>query len=379
MSGKITTTAELIRSAWIDDQQALRANLARIRGFVGAGRQIMAVVKADAYGHGAVRVAAVLAEAGADQFAVATVEEGIELRLSGIEQPILVLGPVLGAVQIGLAIRYQLAQAIFSLTQAAIVAQTAGELDCAATIFIKLNTGMNRLGFAVNQTALEQVVQIFNLPHLQIAGIFSHFAEADSPGEFTAVQLQTFNSFIDQCRKRGLVFPLRHIANSAAIIAYPETYLDMVRPGIILYGCQPSDDVYDDGFQPVLSVKAQIAQIHPIAAGEGAGYGRQRRVERPSLIADIPVGYADGIPRLIGDRGYVLIGGKRAPLAGRVCMDQILADITDIPGVQVGDEAVMIGSQGTERISADLFASWAQTISYEVLTHLSLRLDKIYR
>ncbi|MEG1997421.1 MAG: alanine racemase, partial [Clostridiales bacterium] len=139
MSGKITTTAELIRSAWIDiDQQALRANLARIRGFVGAGRQIMAVVKADAYGHGAVRVAAVLAEAGADQFAVATVEEGIELRLSGIEQPILVLGPVLGAVQIGLAIRYQLAQAIFSLTQAAIVAQTAGELDCAATIFIKL-------------------------------------------------------------------------------------------------------------------------------------------------------------------------------------------------------------------------------------------------
>ncbi len=378
MSGTIITREELIRGAWIEiDQAALAANLARVRALVGSERQIMAVVKADAYGHGAFLVADIMRKAGANQFAVATVEEGIQLRQQGAEEPILVLGPV-GPEGRELAVRYQLAQAVFCLEQAREISQVAAALQVTAPVHCKLNTGMNRLGFALTEESVAQIGQIFALPQLRIDGVFSHFAEADGPGDFTQQQLTGFLQFIQRCGEKGLVFPLRHIANSAAILAYPAAYLDMVRPGIILYGCAPSSYLAADGFQPTLAVKARVGQLHTLAAGDGAGYGRMRRVDRSSIIAELPLGYADGIPRLISERGWVLLHGQKAPLAGRVCMDQLLADVTDIPGVQVGDEAVILGSQGKETISGDLLASWAETISYEVLTHLALRLPRMY-
>lgn len=375
---KIINNPSLLRQAWVEiNQQALISNFQLIRTKIGEKVKAMAVVKADAYGHGAVECAKLLASAGADQFAVATLAEGIELRQAGISQPILILGYV-AAEDTELAMRYQIALTVASYDLACKIADAARRLDMQTHIHIKLNTGMNRLGFAPNDQSVRQMEQIFALPELKVDGIFSHFAEADSISDFTAQQFAVFTDFIERCAALGLHFPLRHIANSAAIIDHPQTLLDMVRPGIILYGGQPSDVTTDIGLQPVLYLKAKIVQIHHISAGEGAGYGRIRRVDRPSLIADIPLGYADGVPRLISERGSVLIKGQRAPLAGRVCMDQIMADITDIPNVQVGDEVVLIGKQGNEQITAAEFAGWAKTINYEVLTHMPLRLPRIY-
>ena len=374
----ISNNQSLLRQAWVEiNQQALIDNFRLIRDRIGADVKAMAVVKADAYGHGAVQCAKLLATAGADQFAVATLAEAIELRQAGIIQPILIIGYV-AENDAELAIRYQIALTAASYQMACAIAAVARKLAMPTHIQIKLNTGMNRLGFAPNTESLRQMEQIFAMPELKVDGIFSHFAEADSISDFTAQQFAVFTDFISQCAAVGLHFPLKHIANSAAIIDHPQTLLDMVRPGIILYGCQPSAVTTEIGLQPVLYLKARIVQIHHIPSGEGAGYGRIRRVDRPSLIADIPLGYADGVPRLISERGFVLINGQRAPLAGRVCMDQMLADITAIPNVQVGDEVVLIGKQGNEQITAAEFAGWANTINYEVLTHMPLRLPRIY-
>ncbi len=379
MSPIIDQPEQLLRQAWLEiDTQALTNNFHKIRGMVGPNRKIMAVVKADAYGHGMLQTVNVLRQAGADQFAVATVEEGLTLRQQGAEEPILILGPV-GPEGWEMAVRYHLMPAVFSLEQAQGIQRIAKQCRVIAPIHIKLNTGMNRLGFALDDSGLEDIKKIFAMPHLQVAGVFSHFAEADTSLTFTQKQFSAFISFIQRCAGQNLHFPLAHIANSAAILAYPQTYLDMVRPGIILYGCPPADDSPDIGLQPALSLHARISQIHRLEPGEGAGYGRIRRLDRPCLAADIPLGYADGVPRLISERGWVLVEGKRAPLAGRVCMDQMLIDVSDIPQAAPGSLVTLIGSQGEEQISAATFAAWADTISYEILTHMHLRLPKIYR
>ncbi|MCR4963099.1 MAG: alanine racemase [Firmicutes bacterium] len=379
MTQTMEKTEPLLRQAWLEiDTQALSDNFLKIRAMAGKDRQIMAVVKADAYGHGMAETVEVLRRAGADQYAVATVEEGLALRRLGAEEPILILGP-LGPEGWETAVRFHLAPAVFSLEQAQGIHRLAEQCRTVAPVHIKLNTGMNRLGFALNDQSLEQIKSIFAMPHLQVAGVFSHFAEADSSPEFTEKQFSAFTSFIGRCGEQGLHFPLAHIANSAAILDYPQTYLDMVRPGIILYGCPPDAGSRDIGLRPVLSLHARISQIHRLQPGEGAGYGRIRRLDRPCLVADIPLGYADGVPRLISERGWVLVEGRRAPLAGRVCMDQMLIDVSDIPQAAPGSLATLIGQQGGESISATTFAAWADTISYEVLTHLRLRLPKIYR
>ncbi len=360
------------------DHDALRWNLRQIRAKVGANVKILSMVKANAYGHGAAAIAQTLSATGGDAFGVATLEEGIELRQAEIREPILVLA---GAYedQLEQFFAYALIPVAHELRQLkqleAVVLRRGATLD----VHLKVDTGMGRLGLVAAETE-DWLPEIKKLTALRIAGVFSHFSHAENvEGEYTRKQLEIFNRVIARLRSAGVAPPLVHFANSAATITLPAAYFDMVRPGIMLYGVYPSPSMADQiTLKPALSWKTKILQLKKVPAGTSISYGQTFVTQRQSLIATLPVGYADGYQRLLSNRGEVLVRTCRAPVVGRVCMDLTLIDVTDIKNVRQGDEVVLLGRQGAGEISADEMAAWADTISYEMLTSVSARVPRIH-
>jgi alanine racemase len=361
------------------DLAALRWNLHQVKAKVGPTVKILSMVKANAYGHGAPAVAKALADQGGYAFGVATLEEAIELRQAGIHQPILVVTGVY-LEQLGQFIEHRLTPVAHDLEALKLLDRAAQGRGAALNVHIKIDTGMGRLGFLPAEID-SWLPSLKKLKALKIEGVFSHFSRAESvQGDYTQKQLRIFQDVVARLRSQGIAPPLAHLANSAATITLPEAYFDMVRPGIMLYGPYPSPAMMSQiELKPVLSWKTRITQLKKVPCGTSISYGQTFVTQRESFIATLPVGYADGYHRLLSNRGEVLIKGNRAPVAGTVCMDLTMVDVTDIAGVQPGDEVVLLGRQGDQEITADELAGWTNTISYEILTSISARVPRIYQ
>lgn len=358
------------------DLSALVHNMREITKTLPEGTRIMAVVKADAYGHGAVPVAGALAEAGVDALGVAICEEGVALRESGISIPILILGGVSkeGARQ---AILHKLTQTVFNLRQAETISEAASALCKNAEVHVKIDSGMARLGFLPDDQGMLDIMLACRMPGILPTGIFSHFAFSDGDSAYTARQYRRFLQAVDNLEKQGQTFLCKHISNSGAILNEPDLSLDMVRAGIILYGVRPPEKHGLD-VRPVLSLKSRLVQVNRIKAGESVGYNRTYVTCRETLVGVVPVGYADGYSRLHSNRGTVLIRGRLAPIIGNICMDMFMVDVTEIEGAEAGDEAVLIGRQGALEITAGDLAELTGTIGYEVLCKIGGRVPRKY-
>ena len=360
------------------DHEALRWNFRQIRSLIGSQVKILSMVKANGYGHGAPAVARTLAAEGSNAFGVAIIEEAIELRRHGITAPILVLtGAYLD--QLELFFEHDLMPVVHdgdALQRLdAAVAQGGRSLD----VHLKIDTGMGRIGFPAMECDL-WLPQIQRLKALKVEGVFSHFSHAESvEGQYTRKQLEIFHHLVKRLAAVGIAPALIHLANSAATITLPAAYFNMVRPGLMLYGVYPSPEmVARISLRPVLSWQTRILQLKKVPSHTSISYGQTFITKRDSLIATLPIGYADGYPRLLSNRGQALVGGKRAPVAGRVCMDLTMLDVTDIAKAQQGDEVILLGTQENETISADEMAAWADTISYEILTSIGARIPRIH-
>lgn len=363
-----------LRPAWVDvDLAALEHNLAWIRGRLGdSGARVMAVVKADAYGHGAMGVSRALEAAGVDWLGVALLEEGAEIRRAGVELPILVLGTARPA-KIALYRRYRLTPTVSSITELALWRDwTAGQAE-AQPIHLKVNTGMGRLGVALEEVpwALEM---LRGHPGLRLAGLLSHFGDADDLGSpRNDLQAERFAAVLGLLTEEERGRTIVHMANSAAALHRPESRHELVRLGIALYGLDPVEQPGD--LRPVMSVRARIVQVREVPAGTPVSYGGRTVTRRRSRIAVVPVGYADGYAWRLTGKAEALVRGRRVPVAGSVTMDMTLLDVTDA-GAELGDEVVLLGRQGQEEIPATELAAHAGTISWEILCHLGLRLPR---
>lgn len=343
-------------------------------------KDIIAVVKADAYGHGALDVAPVLMENGANKFAVAILSEGIELRNGGIKIPIMILGytPIEQSEEI---IKYDIEPTIYSFVQAEELSKKAVHLGKIAKIHIALDTGMGRIGFLPNEDSLKEVKKISELPNIEIEALFSHFSSADEKDkEYSKKQLEKFIYFYEGLEKLNIKINSRHISNSPSILDIAEAHYEAVRPGIILYGYYPSDEVQKENvhLKPAMTIKANIVHIKTLPAGEYISYGREFKTEKESVIATLPIGYADGYTRLLKNKAKVIINGEYAPVVGRICMDQCMVDVTHIPGVKNGDEVIILGETQNRRFNADDFAEAIGTINYEILCMVSKRVPRVY-
>jgi len=366
------------RPTWVEvDLEAIAGNVRAIADLVGPDVEVLAVLKADAYGHGAVRVAHTALNNGAAWLGVACLGEALELRRAGIMAPILVLGytPPWQAREALLA---DAVTTVFSLEVAQALSRAALDLGRCARAHIKVDTGMGRLGLLPDEV-LPFAREVARLPAMEIDGIFTHLAAADDADpSYTRWQLAQFEAVLAALRREGIVPRRVHAANSAAILRFPESRYTMVRPGLALYGLNPSRQVpLPTGFRPALRFACQVAQVKTLPTGSYVSYGCTFRTERPSRIAVIPVGYADGFRRAPAHWGVVLVRGQRAPIVGRVCMDQTMIDVTDIPGVRAGDEVVLIGSQGNDAITVDEVAERLGTINYEVVSEILARVPRM--
>lgn len=362
------------------DLDALIHNVNTCKARLSDGSIFMPVVKADGYGHGAVPLSRVLVENGIERLAVATLEEAITLRHNGIEVPIMILGYTPDD-RAHLVIEYDLIQTVYKYDMAKNLSKLASDDNKKAKIHIKLDTGMGRIGFIPHDASLEIVTDILRLPGLCVEGIFTHFSKADEVDKtYTMEQLNKFNRFVLALEDRGFHIPIKHTANSAGIIDVDSSHKDVVRLGISLYGFYPSKYVMKDkvDLQPVLSLISHIIHIKEVEAGTYIGYGGTHVTTDRAVIATIPVGYADGYDRLLSSKGHVLIRGRRAPIVGRICMDQFMVDITHIEDVEDLDEVVLIGKQGHEEITADEIAEIKGTINYEVVCQLGKRIPRVY-
>lgn len=358
------------------DLDALRDNVAQLRAHVGSTR-IMASVKANAYGHGLVRTARELLRFGVDELGVAFLEEGITLRRAGITAPVLVLGGIIGN-QIAHFLEYDLqitASSVYKLRQ---IDETAAAMGKRAQVQIKIDTGMGRIG--IRHENASQLFDAFQeARHCDLRGVFSHFASSHDPDmRFTRLQLERFLEALEYFPRHGLPMPVRHIANSAAVLQHPEATLDMVRPGIMLYGVYPGPEVQRTvQIRPVLRMMTRVVYFKVVLAGSSIGYDHTWTAERNTRVVTLPVGYGDGYARSLSNRGAVLINGKRYPIAGRISMDQCMVDIGQ-DSAYTGDEVMLIGAQGEERISVEELALHCDTIPYEILTMLNTRVPRKY-
>ncbi len=360
------------------DLSALRHNLEQVRKRIGHEGEIFAVVKADAYGHGAVRVARTLYSEGIRFFGVATAEEGIELRENGLDGALTILGGV-SPGQYDLLFEYGFIPVLYNLEWAEKLSERALEKGRRLAVWVKVDTGMGRLGF-LPEEARDAILRISELSGLTLLGVFSHFADADLlDREFTDRQLQIFVGLKEELAGCSIRLPYWHLANSAAVMSFPAGLFNMVRPGIMLYGYGPSGAFpAGEALRPVLSWRTRIQHLKEVPPGTPLSYGRTFVTDRTSRIATLPVGYADGYPRSLSNRAEVLVRGKRAPVVGRVTMDMILADVTGIEGVGIGDRVTLMGEDGAERISAWDLAMWADTIAYEILCGIRRRVPRVY-
>lgn len=364
------------RNVWAEvDLSAIAHNVQVTRKVLKPGTKICAVVKADAYGHGAVPVATAALAAGVNYLAVSMTQEALELREAGIMAPILILGTMTEEHEKAL-VDYNITQTVYDLAVAQELSAAALQENKVAKVHLAVDTGMNRIGCRPEEAA-DLAEAISKLPHVELEGMFSHFANADEMDKsFAESQYRKFMEADRAIKDRGIQIPLVHIDNSAGITEMKHTECDMVRQGITLYGLWPSDDVERClDLKPALSLKAEVVFVKDVPAGEKIGYGCTYETKAPMKVATIPLGYADGYSRALSNRGYITIRGYKAPVVGRICMDQFMVDVTNVPGVHKGDEAVIFGPGG---VSLDQLAKWVGTIPYELMCLLSTRVPRKY-
>lgn len=364
------------RNVWAEvDLSAIAHNVQVTRKVLKPGTKICAVVKADAYGHGAVPVATAALAAGVNYLAVSMTQEALELREAGIMAPILILGTMTEEHEKAL-VDYNITQTVYDLAVAQELSAAALQENKVAKVHLAVDTGMNRIGCRPEEAA-DLAEAISKLPHVELEGMFSHFASADKMDKsFAESQYRKFMEADRAIKDRGIQIPLVHIDNSAGITEMKHTECDMVRQGITLYGLWPSDDVERClDLKPALSLKAEVVFVKDVPAGEKIGYGCTYETKAPMKVATIPLGYADGYSRALSNRGYITIRGYKAPVVGRICMDQFMVDVTNVPGVHKGDEAVIFGPGG---VSLDQLAKWVGTIPYELMCLLSTRVPRKY-
>ncbi|MFZ3171176.1 MAG: alanine racemase [Carboxydocellales bacterium] len=370
------------RPVWAEiDLSALAHNVREIKSISSPRAKVMAIVKANGYGHGALEVAGVALANGADRLGIAILSEGVALRKAGFGVPILILGytPPELAVDV---VKYNLAQTVFSYELAEALSWAAVQLRKTAKVHIKVDTGMGRIGLVNgDKDTVNEILRIAKLPNLEIEGLYTHFAISDRQDKtYTWEQFNQFQELSLELEKKGLVIPLKHVANSAAIIELPQTHLDLVRPGIILYGLYPSEEVDKQAIdlKPAMSLKARVAMVKTVKPGTNISYGCTYTTSKKELIASLPLGYADGYSRLLSNQAEVLVKGQRAPVVGRICMDQCMIKVTHIPDVQAGDEVVLFGEQAGVKLPVEELAAIIGTINYELVCMMSARVPRLY-
>lgn len=361
------------------DLEAVCSNVRESMKRVGKGVKAMAVVKTDAYGHGAVSVAQALSGIGVYAFAVATAEEGVELRLSGIEKPILVLGHVFPD-ELKRALTHDISLTVYSYDTAKEISRMAQTLNVTAKIHIAIDTGMGRIGFQPNQDSLEDIGGISRLPNLSMEGVFTHFANADAADKTSMNhQIELFEDFTAKMEEAGIHCKLRHMCNSAAVMDRDHDFLDMVRLGITVYGLEPSNEVQKENLalKPAMSMISHVSHVKEVGAGFTVSYGSTYTTTGPTVIATVPVGYGDGYPRSLSNKGTVLIHGQRVPIIGRICMDQFMVDVTSLEDVSVGDEVVLFGTQDGATISVEELAEQSGRFNYEFVCDINKRVPRV--
>lgn len=362
------------------DLDAICNNIDNTRKILGYETKLMVILKADGYGHGAVPIAKALLDMAVDSFGIAILEEGIELRKAGIDKPILVLGYTPKG-QYKKLVEYNITQTIFQYNTAKELSEEALSQGKTAKVHIKVDTGMSRIGFFDDEESIEEIKKISELKGIEIEGIFSHFACADEEDKTSANgQLMRFLAFTKKLEEEGIKIPIKHIANSAAIIDIPEAKLDMVRSGIATYGLYPSEEVKKDvlALKPAMEIKSHVSYVKEVESGVGVSYGSTYVTKGKTKIATIPVGYGDGYPRQLSSKGRVLIHGMSAPIIGRVCMDQFMVDVTNIPDVCQGDTVTLIGRDKEEFISVEEVANMSYSFNYEFICNVGKRIPRIY-
>ncbi|HHV96983.1 MAG TPA: alanine racemase [Clostridiaceae bacterium] len=371
-----------LNRAWAEiNLDNIAHNVREVKRIVNNRTAILGVVKADAYGHGAIEIAKTLVENGVTHLAVSMLDEAIQLRLHGVKVPILILSYT-DPVRAEEIIKYNVTQTVFSHDLAKALSDVAVRMGRKVKIHIKIDTGMTRVGFMPGFNAVKDVVKISELPGIIIEGLFTHFASADEDDKtYTYIQFERFMSIVSELQRIGIHIPIKHVANSAAIINFPEMHMNMVRPGIILYGLYPSNNMDKSkiSLKPAMSLKANVILVKDVEPDTPISYGRLFTTRRYSKIATLPIGYADGYSRLLTGKARVLINGEYAPVVGAICMDQCMVDVTDLKSeVKVGDEVVLFGKQGDKEIKVEEIASLMGTINYEIVALVGKRIPRVY-
>lgn len=363
---------------WVEiDLDAFKWNLDKIRGLVSKKVRIMLVVKADAYGHGAVRISRFASECGVDMLGVATLDEGVQLRKEGIKLPILIISPILED-EIGSLIENNLSTSVSTYEFAKAASRVAISSGKRCRIHIEIDTGMGRAGLP-GAKAYESIVEISKLDGLIMEGIFTHFPAADSDVDYTWDQISLFSGIVDDLKRKGISFEYIHSANSAAILNIPASHFNMIRPGLLAYGYTSSLDLRDKiDVCPVMSFKSKLLLVREFLSGASISYGRTYITDKPTIIGTIAVGYGHGISHRLSNRGSVLFRGRRVPVVGRVTMDMTMIDLSGFKNSVVGEEVVIFGKQGDEKITVDETAQWDGTLNYEVLCRINKRVARVY-
>lgn len=361
------------------DLDAIGFNIRQIKSRLKPETRLMAVVKADAYGHGAVEASKICLYNGAEQLAVATCDEGVELRQSSIQVPVIILGNTVES-QLETVISNSLTQTVFCYDTAKAISDAAVRLGKKALVHIKIDTGMGRIGFLPSEESLNTIEEIFRLPNIDVTGIFTHFATADEADKtFTLEQYKKFRFMTDSLEKRGHTGLVRHCSNSAAILDMPQLQLDMARAGIIIYGMYPSSQVSEDlALKPAMKLKSQISYVKEVNADTSIGYGRTYFTDKKTKVATVPVGYADGYSRKCSNKSRVIVKGQYAPVIGNVCMDQMMIDVTYIENVKIGDSVTLMGKEGNLSVSAEELADIQGTINYEIVCNVGKRVPRVF-
>lgn len=365
---------------------ALEHNMRRLCSYLSDGCRLMSIVKADAYGHGAVAVARRMSACGVDYFGVSNLDEAVELRRAGITEPILILSYT-SPCEVARLAEYCITQTVVSKEHAEALSAAAVQARVEITVHFKVDTGMSRVGFVCHNdgdvaVTAADIAQVSRLEGLKVEGIFTHFASADEQEDdgFTREQFARFTAVIAAAQALGVSFALRHCCNSAAFVRYPEMHLDMVRPGIIQYGYFPAEWLRDrlPDMRQVMELKTAVSQVKELPVGTPMSYNRTYAAERVTRAATLPIGYADGYSRMMSNNAYMLVNGQPAPVVGRVCMDQCMLDVTDIDGVEIGTEVTVFGEDGDAFLPTEQIARWADTIIYEIICRVSRRVPRRY-
>ena len=361
------------------DLSAIRKNIETMRGYIPEGKKLLAVIKANAYGHGAVEVARAVDDM-TEYFGVAFIDEAVELRKAGMDKPILILGHTDESLFETL-VDYDITQTIYSYQQAKVLSDVAVSKRKTAKVHIKLDTGMNRIGFPCERESVEPIVRIGHLPGLDVEGVYTHYFLADAKDKSAAhKQLGKYTDMLHLLEEEGMTFALRHISNSAGIMEMPNDIYDMVRSGIATYGLYPSEEMNKEAcvLYPAMQLVSHITHVKMVPKGETVGYGGTYTLPEDKMIATVEVGYADGYPRALSNKGRMLVHGEFAPIVGRVCMDQTMIDVSHIPDVKVGDEVVLVGIQGDNRISVEELSGMSESFNYEFVCDVNRRVPRVF-